>query len=223
MTYATIGTRAQRVSQLAFLRLLAARPGVSGRSADAVGRRLQDRGRAGRARGSRACRAPITGSRSRCAGRAARPRRRDRNDAARADPGLRRAGRASRRRALSAAVRHRVDHAALRRARAGAGASAGRSREGQRHRDDLHVRRHHRRDLVARAEPAGARRHPAGRHAARRCTWGAPGWESVDADRAQRHYDELARLSAAKARAKIVEQLRESAISSASRGRSRTP
>jgi valyl-tRNA synthetase len=41
-------------------------------------------------------------------------------------------------------------------------------------------------------------------------TWGAPGWESVDADRATRAYTELARLSAARARAKIVELLRES-------------
>ena len=41
-------------------------------------------------------------------------------------------------------------------------------------------------------------------------TWGAPGWESADADRAQAAYAGLARLSAAKARAKIVEQLRES-------------
>jgi valyl-tRNA synthetase len=40
--------------------------------------------------------------------------------------------------------------------------------------------------------------------------WGSPGWESVDAARAQKHYDELVRLSAAKARGKIVEQLRES-------------
>jgi valyl-tRNA synthetase len=40
--------------------------------------------------------------------------------------------------------------------------------------------------------------------------WGAPGWESVDSDRAQKHYDELARLSAAKARGRIVEQLKES-------------
>ncbi|MEK7863978.1 MAG: class I tRNA ligase family protein, partial [Chloroflexota bacterium] len=39
--------------------------------------------------------------------------------------------------------------------------------------------------------------------------WGTPGWESVDADRAQRFYDELTRLSASKARAKIVEQLRD--------------
>ncbi len=41
-------------------------------------------------------------------------------------------------------------------------------------------------------------------------TWGAPGWESVDAARAQRQYGDLARLSASKARAKIADQLRES-------------
>ena len=41
-------------------------------------------------------------------------------------------------------------------------------------------------------------------------TWGAPGWESEDAARAQQHYDELTRLSAAKARTRIVEQLRAS-------------
>ena len=40
--------------------------------------------------------------------------------------------------------------------------------------------------------------------------FGAPGWESADVPRAQRYYDELTRLSAAKARTKIVEQLRES-------------
>ena len=56
MTYATIGRRAQRVSQLSFLRLAGARPRVSARSADAVGRRFPDRGRAGRARGSRTAR-----------------------------------------------------------------------------------------------------------------------------------------------------------------------
>ena len=38
-------------------------------------------------------------------------------------------------------------------------------------------------------------------------TWGAPGWESLDADRAQRYYDELTRLSAVKARAVVVAQL----------------
>src|SRR3984893_11255524 len=41
-------------------------------------------------------------------------------------------------------------------------------------------------------------------------SWGAPGWESVAAGRAQRHYADLAGLSAAKARAKIAEQLRQS-------------
>jgi valyl-tRNA synthetase len=41
-------------------------------------------------------------------------------------------------------------------------------------------------------------------------TWGAAGWESADADRARRCYAELEGLSAAKARVKIVEQLRES-------------
>ena len=41
-------------------------------------------------------------------------------------------------------------------------------------------------------------------------TWGAPGWESIDSDRAARYYEGLVRLSAAKARVKIVEALRES-------------
>ena len=41
-------------------------------------------------------------------------------------------------------------------------------------------------------------------------SWNAPGWESADAGRAQRYYADLKGLSAAKARAKIVEQLRES-------------
>jgi valyl-tRNA synthetase len=44
----------------------------------------------------------------------------------------------------------------------------------------------------------------------REIAWGVPGWESSDSDRAQRYYDLLKGLSAAKARAKIVEQLRES-------------
>ncbi|HEY6214570.1 MAG TPA: valine--tRNA ligase [Vicinamibacterales bacterium] len=41
-------------------------------------------------------------------------------------------------------------------------------------------------------------------------TWGEPPWTSLDPGRAQKHYDGLSRLSAAKARTKIVEQLRES-------------
>ena len=39
--------------------------------------------------------------------------------------------------------------------------------------------------------------------------WGAAGWESADADRAHRFYSDLKGLTAAKARVKIVEQLRE--------------
>ena len=117
MTYATIGRRAQRVSQLAFLRLLDARPGLPARSADAVGRRLPHGGRAGRARGSRAAGrvSPRSGSPADRRWPATAVRR-DRHDAARADPRVRRARRASRRRALPAAVRHRGRHAALRRA-----------------------------------------------------------------------------------------------------------
>jgi len=46
--------------------------------------------------------------------------------------------------------------------------------------------------------------------ALRQVTWGSEGWESVDPARARQAYDQLANLSAAKARAKIVEQLKES-------------
>jgi valyl-tRNA synthetase len=46
--------------------------------------------------------------------------------------------------------------------------------------------------------------------ALRAVTWGSPGWESVDPSRAQQAYDQLANLSATKARARIVELLRES-------------
>ena len=90
------------------------------------------------------------------------------------------------------------------------GAPAGRSRKGQRHRDDLHVRRHHRRDLVARAESAGARGHPAD-GTLRRGDVGRAGL-GIGRRRARAALLRRARrgLSAAKARAKIVEQLRES-------------
>ncbi len=54
MNYTTIGARAQRISQRSFLVAARAWRGVSAGGADAVGRRLPDRGRAGRARGSRA-------------------------------------------------------------------------------------------------------------------------------------------------------------------------
>ena len=41
-------------------------------------------------------------------------------------------------------------------------------------------------------------------------TWGAPGWETRDPGRAQQAFDQLAGLSASKARTRIVELLRES-------------
>jgi len=40
--------------------------------------------------------------------------------------------------------------------------------------------------------------------------WGEPGWESIDTPRAQQHYDQLAGLSAVKARTRIVEMLKAS-------------
>ncbi|HET9360249.1 MAG TPA: valine--tRNA ligase, partial [Vicinamibacterales bacterium] len=46
--------------------------------------------------------------------------------------------------------------------------------------------------------------------ALRPVAWGSPGWESRDAARAQAAYDQLVNLSAAKARTRIVDLLRES-------------
>jgi valyl-tRNA synthetase len=44
----------------------------------------------------------------------------------------------------------------------------------------------------------------------REVAWGAAGWESIDVDRAARHYADLVRLPAAKARVRIVDQLKQS-------------
>ena len=115
------------------------RRGLQRRGADAVGRRLPHRGRPGRARGPRAARRLPPASRS--TGRD--------GDAVYIETtrpellaGVRRAGRPPRRRALPAAVRHDGAHAAVRRRGAGRRPPARRAREGHRHRDDLHVRRH---------------------------------------------------------------------------------
>ena len=142
-----------------------ARRGVPVGGADALGRRLPHGGRAGRARGPRAARRVPRGALRR---HRRRRRHRDRDDTARADPRVRGAGRAPRRRALLAALRTRGHHAAVRRAGAGARAPARRSREGVGHRDDLHLRRHHRRHVVARAAAPDPHRHRAGRPAAAR-------------------------------------------------------
>jgi hypothetical protein len=154
--------RAPRAKALAdFLSAFAlARTRVSARGADALGHRLPDRGRAGRARRSRAAGrlppGPLRASRRRV--------HRNRHDASGIDPRLRGARRASRRSALSTVVRHRGRHAAFPRARAGQGPRARGSREGQRRRDDLHVWRRHRRRVVAGARPAGACRDPGERY-----------------------------------------------------------
>jgi valyl-tRNA synthetase len=42
--------------------------------------------------------------------------------------------------------------------------------------------------------------------------WGGPGWESLDSDAARRHYEGLTGLSAAKARVRIVDLLREAGL-----------
>ena len=126
MTYATIDKRAQRVSQVSFLRLLHKGHAyqveaptlwdVDFRTAVAQAE-LEDREQPGAYHRIEFARAEW------------RRKDRDRDDAARTDSCVRRAGRASRRRALQAALRNRGRHAALRRARAGQAARARRSRK----------------------------------------------------------------------------------------------
>ena len=178
MTYATIGKRAQRVSQLAFLHSAATADSAYQLEAPTlVGRRLQDGGRAGRARGPRTARRlpphPVRPARTArrfveiettrpelipaCVALVAHP------DDERYQPLF---GTRGRRRRSSAW-------------RAGARARARRSGEGHRHRDDLHVRRRDRRHVVARAEPSGARHHSADGTLGP-VAWGSAGWESSD-------------------------------------------
>ena len=131
-----------------------ARRGLPAGGADAVGRRLPDRRRAGRARGPRA--PGRDEPRALPRGRRRRARGADRDDAPGADPGVRGAAGAPRRRAPARARRQGGADAAVRHARAGAHAPARRSREGHGAGDGVHVRRPHRRRVVARARPAGA-------------------------------------------------------------------
>ena len=83
-----------------------------------------------------------------------------RDDPPRAHPELRGAHRPPRRRALPGPVRQHRHHAAVRRRGAGARAPRRRDRQGRRHRHVLHLRRPHRRAVVARAAPAD----PLGHH-----------------------------------------------------------
>ena len=90
----------------------------------------------------------------------------DRHDAPRAAARVRGRRRPPRRRALPAAVRAARHHAAVRRVGADRRPRARRSREGHRRGDDLHLRRHHGRHVVARAVVAGACHRAARRPAA---------------------------------------------------------
>ena len=83
----------------------------------------------------------------------ARPRR---DHPPRADPERGRPDRPSRRRAVRRPVRPDRDLAGVRGRDPGRRAPPGRARQGRRHRDVLHVRRPDRRDLVARARPSRA-------------------------------------------------------------------
>ena len=157
MTYATIGRRAQHLSQLSFLRLVGRGLAyqleaptlwdVDFRTAVAQAE-LEDREQPGAYHRIRFAKA----GRSRL--------RRDRHDPSGADSGVRGARRPSRRSPLSTALRHRGRDAALWRSRPAPGPHARRSREGHRRGDDLHLRRHHRRRVVAGAGPSGARGDP---------------------------------------------------------------
>ena len=194
MTYATIDRRAQRVSQTGVPAAAAEGTGLPGRGADAVGRGLPDRRGAGRARGSRAAR------------RVPSDRVRPRRTVAAAI-----AIETTRPELIPACVAL-VAHPDDERYKPLFGTEvvtplfgvrvpirphdARGSRQGHRHRDDLHVRRHHRRDLVARAVAAGAGDHPGRTARLRPVQWGCAGWESADAARAQQAYDQLANLSA---------------------------
>ena len=130
------------------------RRGLPAGRADALGRHVPDRGRPGRARGARVRRRLPPGRLP----PARRLPRLHRDHPARADPVRRRADRAPRRRALPAAVRDDGHQPGLRRRDPGGRAPRRRDGQGRRHRDVLHVRRPHRRDLVARARPAGPHR-----------------------------------------------------------------
>ena len=118
---------------------------LPGRRADALGRRLRHRGRAGRAGGPRGRRRLVL-ARVRTVHCGHHP--------AGAAAGLRGAGGAPVRRPVRRPGRLLAAHAGVRRRRAGAGAPAGRAGQGHRAGHGLHVRRPHRRDLVARARPA---------------------------------------------------------------------
>jgi valyl-tRNA synthetase len=84
-----------------------------------------------------------------------------------------------------------VTHPRVRRGGAGEGPPARRARQGHRHRHGLHLRRPHRRDLVARAAARDPRRHREGRPPLGR----GPGW--LTTDEAREAYARIARKAPA--------------------------
>ena len=149
--YTTIGPKAQTVSQRAFLRNFARGEAYLAGGADALGRHVPDRRRAGGARGARV-RRPLPPGRLPQARRQPGPRR---DDPPRADPQRRRADRPPRRRAVRRPVRQHGHLAGVRGRDPGPRPRGRRARQGRRHRHVLHVRRPDRRPVVARAGPAG--------------------------------------------------------------------
>ena len=156
ISYRTIDDHSRATAQQALPAQPRPRRGLPGRGPGPVGRHLPDRGRPGRARGARLPRRTTTGSPSTAADRPGAHR----DHPPRADPELRRPDRPPRRRALPVAVRHHGHHTAVRRRGAGARPPGRRDRQGRRHRDVLHLRRPHRRAVVARAAAAD----PLGHH-----------------------------------------------------------
>ena len=200
-----------------------ARRGLPAGGPDAVGRRLPDGGRPGRARGPRDRRAPTTGIALRPTPTATGGRR-DRDDPSRADPGVRRARRPPRRRPLPAAVRHRPCARRCSASRCPSSPTRSPSPDkGIGHRDDLHLRRPDRRHLVARARAADADgRRP--RRAASSRSSSASGCESRRRPAARQRRLRRARgQTVARRSAGSSSCSPRRATSSASRGRSRTP
>ena len=198
LTYATIDDRSRRVAQRAFLRSLARGEvyaseaptmwDVDFRTAVAQAE-LEDR----------PVRGASTGSGS-PGGRRTRPRGRDHPP--RAAALVRGPGRAPRRRALGAGGRHPGADARVRRRGPGARPPAGGPGQGLRPGHGLHVRRHHRRPVVARPPPA----HPLGAAARRALPGGDPAW--LEGAGAQA-WSALEGRTATQARRAVVELLRE--------------
>ncbi len=139
--------------------------GVLDGGTDAVGRRLPDGRRPSRARGQGMARRLPPGG---VPPRRRRRRHPHRHHPPRAAARLRRTRRPPRRRALPAAVGHHRPDPAVRRGGPRRRPPAGPTRQGHRDRHDLHLRRRHRRRVVARAAPARPGRHRPRRPAAGR-------------------------------------------------------